>query len=167
VAQVTDLAKEGAGSELFNSALETGVRALVVLNAAHPKAFDLSHLTWFDHLVVHTADVGGPVSLHPDVPQRTGELLVRRRLIDGGVALMRRMHLVEVIADQAGIAYRASDEAPAFVELMRTKYSKELIARARWLAEHVLTLPSAELERLIAERIGRWAVEFQAEGRAP
>ena len=69
---------------LFNSALETGVRALVFLNAAFPRVFDLSQLTWFDHLVVHTADVGGPKSLHPDLPQRielcpkVGEGLIRR-----------------------------------------------------------------------------------------
>lgn len=150
--------------ELFNSPLETGVRTLVVLNAAHPRAFDLGHLTWFDHLVVHTADVGGPASLHPDVPQRTGELLVRRRLIDGGISLMRRMHLIDVVADDAGIAYRASDEAPAFIELMRATYSRTLIDRAQWLADHILILTPKEIEQLIAERIGRWAVEFQGEG---
>jgi ABC-three component (ABC-3C) system Middle Component 2 len=68
---------EGGNSPLFNSSLETGVRAVVVLDAAFPRAFDLSQLTWLDHLVVHTADIGGPDSLHPDIPQRTGELLVR------------------------------------------------------------------------------------------
>ena len=34
---------------LFNSPLETGVRAVVVLDAAFPRCFDLAHLTWFDH----------------------------------------------------------------------------------------------------------------------
>ena len=80
---------------LFNSVLETGVRSVVILNAAHPFSFDLLHLTWFDHLVVHTADVGGPESLHPDLPQRSGELLVRRRLVEDGVTMMRRLHLVD------------------------------------------------------------------------
>ena len=150
-------------SELFNSALETGVRAVVVLNSAYPRALDLTRLTWFDHLVVHTSDFGGPPSLHPDVPQRSGELLVRRRLIDAGVSLMRRMHLVEMVVDEAGIAYRASDEAPAYIELMRTKYSSELIERAKWLAANVLTLAPSKVESLIADRIGRWAVEFQSE----
>ena len=67
---------------LFNSSLETGVRSAVILDATFPRAFDLSQLTWLDHLVVHTADIGGPDSLHPDIPQRTGELLVRRRLVE-------------------------------------------------------------------------------------
>ncbi len=70
---------------LFNSALGTGLRALIVLDAFHPRACSTSELVWFDHLVVHTADLEGPDSLHPDLPSRAGELLVRRRLVDEGV----------------------------------------------------------------------------------
>ena len=44
--------------ELFNSPLETGVRAVVVLDAVFPRSLDVGHLTWCDHLVVHTADIG-------------------------------------------------------------------------------------------------------------
>ena len=88
---------------------------------------------------------------------------MRRRLIDAGISLMRRMHLIELVADDAGIAYRASDEAPAFIELMRATYSRTLIARAKWLADNICTLAPAQIESLIADRIGRWAVEFQGE----
>ena len=59
----------GAASvELFNSPLETGVRSVVLLNTAYPRAFDLKELTWLDHLVVHTGDISGPES---SAPQRT------------------------------------------------------------------------------------------------
>jgi len=51
---------EARGVALFNGALETGVRAVIVLDAAYPRCFDLARLTWCDHLVVHTADIGGP-----------------------------------------------------------------------------------------------------------
>lgn len=148
---------------LFNSALETGVRALVFLNAAFPRMFDLAQLTWFDHLVVHTADVGGPKSLHPDLPQRTGELLVRRRVVEEGVLLMRRLHMINAIADVNGIAYQASDDASALVETMHTSYALDLKARAEWLAENLHDLSSDQLADLIADKIGRWAVEFQGE----
>jgi len=52
----------------FNGPLEAGIRAVAILGAAHPKAFDLQRLTAFDYLLVHTGDVGGPESLHP-LPQ--------------------------------------------------------------------------------------------------
>ena len=148
---------------LFNSPLEAGVRAVIVLDALYPRAMDVAHLTWCDHLVVHTADVGGPESLHPDIPQRTGELLVRRRLVEEGVTLMRRRHMIEADIGERGIFYLASDEASAFVEMLRSIYSVELKKRATWLARFLEDKSEEALASLIAERIGRWAVEFQGE----
>jgi hypothetical protein len=152
---------------LFNSALETGVRAVVILDAVHPRAFDLAHLTWCDHLVVHTCDIGGPISLHPDIPQRTGELLVRRRLVEDGIKLMRRLHMIEADVSSEGIRFRASDDASAFVESLRSEYSSELKARAVWLALFLTRMSDADLAGLISARIGRWAVEFQGEAGQP
>jgi hypothetical protein len=152
---------------LYNSELETGTRAMVILDAAYPRALDLATLTWFDHLVVHTKDIGGPPSLHPALPGRTGELLVRRRLVEDSLALMRRLHLVETVADENGLAYRASDDVPALVGLLRTRYATALKNRARWLIAELGDLDQAELTARLADRIGRWAVEFQGEGGHP
>jgi hypothetical protein len=148
---------------LFNSPLETGVRAVVVLDAAFPRHFDLAHLTWFDHLVVHTADIGGPASLHPDIPQRTGELLVRRRLVEEGLNLMRRVHLVDAHVTERGIFYQAREQASAFTDSLRTDYAHALKDRASWLADYLTQISDKDLEALIAQRIDRWAVEFQGE----
>lgn len=148
---------------LFNSALETGTRAVIVLEAAYPRALDLARLTWFDHLVVHTADAGGPPSLHPSLPERTGELLVRRRLVEESLTLMRRVHLVDAIADENGVAFRASDEAPAFVGLMRTEYAQALKERAAWLVAELADLTQEELAARIEERLDRWSMEFNSE----
>ncbi len=148
---------------LFNSALETGVRAVVVLDAVFPRAFDITHLTWCDHLVVHTKDIGDPESLHPDIPQRTGELLVRRRLVEDGVNLMRRLHMIDADIGAGGIQYRASEEASAFVEALRTEYATTLKERAAWLAHYLAKMSDDDLAALITARIGRWAVEFLGE----
>jgi hypothetical protein len=151
------------GVPLFNSPLETGVRSVIVLDAAFPRRFDLAHLTWLDHLVVHTGDIGGPASLHPDIPQRTGELLVRRRLVEEGLNLMRRVHLVDVKMTERGIVYQAREEASAFTESLRSEYARTLKERACWLADYLSRVSDEELESLIARRITRWAVEFQGE----
>jgi hypothetical protein len=154
---------DGAATPLFNSALETGVRAAVLLDATFPRCFDLAHLTWFDHLVVHTADIGGPPSLHPDIPQRTGELLVRRRLVEDGLKLMRRLHLVDAKTTEQGIVYQAREEASALIDSMRSTYAIELKKRAAWLSGFLERISDGEMGALIAERIGRWTVEFQGE----
>ncbi|WP_352637017.1 ABC-three component system middle component 2 [Mesorhizobium sp. M0145] len=166
------MAQELTGPEpsrvpLFNGSLETGMRAVVMLDAVFPRAFDLSHLIWLDHLVVHTADIGGPESLHPDIPQRIGELLVRRRLVENGLTLMRQLHLVDAQNRADGILYVAREEASAFVDSLRTAYGRALKERAGWLADYVNQRADSELAELIANRIGRWSVEFQGESDAP
>ena len=94
------------GSEfggLFNSALEAGIRAVIVLEHMRPEALDLAEMVLFDHVVVHTADLGGPPSLHPEVPGRKGELLVRRRLVEASLELMQRCHLIDQESADEGI----------------------------------------------------------------
>jgi hypothetical protein len=135
---------------------------VVVLEAAYPRALDLRRLTWFDHLVVHTADAGGPASLHPSLPERTGELLVRRRLVEESVTLMRRLHLVDAVADGSGLAFRAAEEAPAFVGLMRTTYALALKERAAWLVSEFADLSTEELASRIESKLNRWAIEFRS-----
>jgi hypothetical protein len=152
---------------LFNSPLETGVRSVVLLDAATHRAYDLTHLTWLDHLVVHTHDLpGGPPSLHPDIPQRSGELIVRRTVIDEGLKLMARLHLVDIRYSDEGILYAATEEASLFVQLIRTEYGEVLKQRASWLIHYVTNSDPAFLANLIHEKVGRWKVEFQDSGTA-
>ena len=149
--------------KLFNSPLETGLRTVVLLNAAYPRAFDLRELTWLDHLVVHTSDISGPHSLHPNVPHRDGELLVRRSLVEQGVTLMRRLHLIDTKFSSQGIVYSATDDAAQFVGLIRTEYGRAMKARAEWLVQYLADRGEKHLHDVVAEKIGRWAVEFQAD----
>lgn len=153
---------------LFNSPLETGLRALIILEAFHPRPCDLTEMTWFDHLVVHTADLDGlhdtpaPESLHPDLPARTGELLVRRSLVEESLRLMQQVHLVDAVPSNEGIHFVASDEAPSFLDLLQAPYTRDLKHRARWIAERFAGRPSEEIGALVAARIGRWTAEFHA-----
>lgn len=148
-------------NQLFNGPLETGVRTVVVLNAVFPLQLDLTDLTLLDHLVVHTADVDGPLSLHPNLPQRTGEMLVRRKLIEQGINLMRRFQMISVQPLKEGIFYQATEDASAFAELLRSEYAEQLKVRAKWLAENVCVLGSKGMSDLAKEKLGRWSVEFQ------
>lgn len=154
----------GAPVVLFNSPLETGLRALIVLDAFHPRACTASELTWFDHLVVHTADLDGPVSLHPDLPTRGGELLVRRRLVEDGIRLMLCADLVSVIESKDGVRFVAGDEAPSFVDLLVAPYCEQLKKCALWLADQLSSRHEEEIRKLVHDRLGRWTLEFQGEG---
>lgn len=148
----------------FNSKLETGIRVLVVLEAFYPRRCDLIEMTWFDHLVVHTGDLDGqnvPESLHPDLPNRAGELLVRRQLVEQSLRMMQQMHLIEVFDSETGIEFCASEEAPSYLDLLQAPYSVELKQRAKWMADYFAGRTTAEMRALIESRVGRWTAEFR------
>ena len=145
---------------LFNSALEAGIRAVTLLEAVRPLVFDLSEMVILDHVVVHSGDLGGPASLHPAVPGRKGELLVRRSLIEDSLILMRRFHLVAICESDDGLAYRATEEAAAYVELLESAYSLRLKDCARWIAGEIDRSGKAVFLAGIRSRLDDWTAAF-------
>jgi hypothetical protein len=145
---------------VFNSALETGVRSLVILAANFPAAFDLQRLVDFDYLVVHSGDVDGPESLHPPLPMREGELLVRRKIIESGLSLMMSRGLITRIAGAQGIVYQASDYAKPFVDSLAAPYMRSLIDRANWVAATFGEMDATELHHLISSFFDKWTTQF-------
>jgi len=116
----------------FNSPVETGVRSLGLLVAAFPKVFDLQRLVIFDHFVVHTHDLGGPASLHPNIPLRSAELLVRRGIVERGLQLMISRGLVERQACHEGVYYCAGEFAETFLGSLTSSASHKFCT-LNWL----------------------------------
>lgn len=145
---------------VFNSGLETGVRSLVILTANFPGALDLQRLVDFDYLAVHSGDVDGPESLHPPLPMREGELLVRRKIIESGLSLMMSRGLITRIAGAEGIVYQASDYAKPFVDSLATPYMRSLQERASWVAATFGNMDTSELHNLINSFFDKWTTQF-------
>jgi hypothetical protein len=145
----------------FNSPLEAGIRAVAVLAAAYPRAFDLQRLIAFDHLLVHTGDIGGPASLHPPVPLRSAELLVRRKLIERALLLMMTRDLVGRQVGPDGIRYIAGENAAPFLAVIQSEYIKALQERAHWLVDRLGDLPDHEFRALMRRLFDHWVEEFQ------
>lgn len=145
----------------FNSPLETGVRALSILEAAHPRSCDLQRLVELDYLVVHSGDAGGPSSLHAPLPMRAGELLVRRQIIEKGLLLMISRGLVERIANPDGFHYRASEAAAPFMSALTASYSLELRDRARWAIDTFGDMATDAVRSITQQFFERWTSEFQ------
>ncbi len=77
-------------TEPFNGPIEIGLRAVVVLCEAYLQAMSLQRLVIFDYLMVHSDDLpNGPPGLHPKTPRRSGELLVRRQVLQDGLLLFQ------------------------------------------------------------------------------
>ncbi len=153
---------DAAAAAPFNSALETGVRAVTVLAEAAPAVLDLQTLVYFDYLVVHSADAGGPLSLHPNTPLRNGELLVRRAVIERGVLLMVGRGLIERRMETRGITYAATDEAAPFLDCLTSAYARSLRERAEWAAECFGQFDDQALKSFFDANFERWTREFQS-----
>lgn len=149
------------GAEPFNSPLETGLRSLAILEAAFPNRYDLQRLVELDYLVVHSADVGGPESLHAALPLRAGELLVRRQLIEKGLLLMMSKGLIERRATPQGIEYVAGEAASPYLANLTAPYTVRLRERANWLVTNFHGLTTDEIRSLIRRFFERWSSEFE------
>ncbi len=146
----------------FNTPFEAGLRSVCVLAEAYPHALDLPTLVNLDYVVVHSGDVGGPPSLHAPVPLRSGEILVRRGLIEAGLLLMISRGLVERNIDNGGVYYLATDAAGPFVGNLGTAYNRQLRERAQWAAQEFASLNAKEVSRRLSSLFDGWAPQFHA-----
>lgn len=146
---------------LFNSPLETGIRSLVILVAAHPVAFDLERLVEMDYLSVHSGDVNGPESLHPALPMRAGELLVRRGLIEKGLLLMISRCLIQRIPTENGFNYVAGEAAAPFLASLTSIYFQQLRSRAQWVVKQFMDMTTSEIRQITHRLFENWSSQFQ------
>lgn len=146
--------------QVLNSPLEVGLRALFVLTEAYPEALDIGSLVLLDHGILNSADLGGPASLHPPLPGRSGELGMKRQLIEDGLQILIRSELTELTLDARGIQFRASEEAHGFTTLLQTPYASGLRERAKWIVELLLPADEASIRSRMRSVLGNWTEEF-------
>jgi hypothetical protein len=120
----------------------------------------------FDYLLVHTGDIGGPDSLHPPVPLRAGELLVRRKLIEQALLLMMTRDLIRREACLDGIRYHAGENAVLFLQTLQSSYLSALKDRAEWLVEELGGCSELEFRAIMRRFFDRWVEEFQISERS-
>lgn len=147
--------------QTFNSPIETGVRALILLAESYPAHLDLQRILEFDYIMVHTSDVEGPPSIHPALPLRSGELLVRRQIIERGLMLMISRGLVSRHATANGFTYLAKDDAGPFLDSLTAEYLDELKDRAVWVVDRFSDMSDYDIRVMLTRVFDQWSREFQ------
>jgi hypothetical protein len=149
-------------AKLFNTPLECGLRLLFVIDASKPQKLDLQRLITYDYLLVHSGDVEeSQGSLHPAVPFRGSEWLVKRDLVKNSLDLMFARELIDKRLEPTGIFYTASELTSKFIQLLKSAYAESLHSRAKWLTDRFGTTSDAELERYMTANVGKWGAEFE------
>jgi hypothetical protein len=150
-------------SSPFNGPIEIGLRALCVLTTAFPTPYALQRLVIFDYFLVHSDDLEGPEGLHPKTPYRGGEILVRRGVLQDGLALYESRGLIARIFRDGGIFFAATEKSADFLDTLSTGYAEGLRTRSEWAINSFGKFDDVELDALVRERIGNWGAEFSME----
>ena len=148
--------------QTFNSPIETGMRALILLAESYPEKLDLQRILEFDYIMVHTGDVDGPPSIHPALPLRSGELLVRRQLIERGLMLLISRGLISRHATPNGFMYQAEDDAGPFIDALSAEYLDDLKNRAVWVVDRFSEMSDHDIRIMLSTVYDQWSREFQA-----
>jgi hypothetical protein len=150
--------------QVFNTPMECGLRAVALLAEAFPHRADLQRLVNYDYLLVHSGDVvDGPPSIHPATPHRSGELLVRRPLIEQGIRLMMSKSIIECDFSTEGINYFAGEWSVPFLSRLSADYTTALKERAQWVVSHFSTHTNSELTLFMRSQWSSWGAEFEFE----
>lgn len=155
-------ANEAYHARPFNSPLECGLRTLFILDALQHHSVNLQRIVSYDYLLVHSGDIeNGPISLHPAVPYRGAELLVKRKLIQAGLNQMIAKELVRIDFLPQGFLYSATELTRAFINLLKSPYAADLKDRAAWICNYFHAHSDREVDAYINNNIGRWGAEFE------
>jgi hypothetical protein len=150
--------------QLFNTPVEIGFRAITLLSEMAPKVCDIQRLVFYDYLLLHSNDVqGGPPSLHPPMPYRTCEILIRSELLLNGLKVMISKELADVEFTDKGRQFKATVLTRPFLEHLDSSYAKSLKISAKWVIENFNGYSDEKLETYIKDNLSRWGGEFSKE----
>lgn len=97
--------------------------ARVVAVVSTARALQLTSHPLVSKLSVHSDDApGGPVGLHPQTPNRGGELLVRRDTLRQGLMLYQSRSLLERRFEQSGLYFVATERSGSFLDALDAEY---------------------------------------------
>lgn len=149
---------------LFNSPLEVGLRVLVFLCEIAPNSVDIQRLIYFDYLTIHSGDIeNGPKSLHAATPHRTGEIIVRRNILQEGINLMASKGLITMVFSSEGISYKNSDISLNFLNYFDSTYYTKLKENSKWVINKFSSYSNEELNLYIKKHLDIWGGEFYYE----
>jgi len=146
---------------VFNTPLEVGLRMLYVLNAFKPTEIDMNTLVIFDYLLLNSNDFPqGPKSIHPSIPHRSSQMIVKPPILREGLNLMISKDLIDISFTNDGIKYKANELTEKFIEHLDNTYSKKLLEVSLWINKQFGNYDFRKLDSFVKNNIPNWGSEF-------
>lgn len=147
-------------TKVFNTPIELGLRALIILQAGNGGVMDLEKIMYLDHLCLNTSDINGPESLHAPTPNRGVQVFSKKALLQKGISIMLSKELMELIVTQEGFYYGISEAGEMFLKMFQTKYYLEFVKRSDWVLERWGKIPTSQIKNFIDTNLQNWGGEF-------
>jgi hypothetical protein len=106
----------------FNGKLDVGIRALAALAAFHPRPLTLGRLRLLDHFTVFAQDCDAGENAHVATSGRANAYGFRQPMIEGALALLKTLRLVEIGEDGAYSISRSDGCSWAVIACVNTDY---------------------------------------------
>jgi hypothetical protein len=146
---------------VFNSPLEIGFRTLYILNGISPSEIDFNRLVIYDYFLLNSSDFpNGPKSLHPPIPHRSAQIIIKPLILRDALVLMKSKELIDIVFSPEGIKYKANQLTKAFIELQENEYSKKLVESSNWINKQFGNYSDEQLNTLVENNIPSWGGEF-------
>jgi predicted transcriptional regulator len=147
---------------VFNNEIEMGLRVLVILKCIYPRSLDREMINYYDYFSLHSKDIGGEESLHADVPNRSGELSVKRGLIERSLKMLLLRGLVKHDYNQDrknGFEYIVTKDGASLIDNLNESYTQNLISNVTWVCHHFKDKTYSDIRRFVAENEKNWNSE--------
>lgn len=147
---------------LFNTPVEVGLRALILLNASAQNdiMLDAEKIMYLDYLCLNTSDLGGPESINAPIPNRGIQVYSKKDLIQKGLLVLISKELISLRSTSQGFMYVINEAGKTFLSLFTTKYYADLVARAEWVWGNWGQMTNQEIGNYIDRNIQKWGGEF-------
>lgn len=130
-------------NEILNSVTEVSLRIAILLESLGEKCLDINQITVLDYYILHINDFNISMnSLHPPIPHRENQLLIKREITQEAVFLLRSRGLIKKNYTKMGIKYSSNELTRAFVGYFETNYAIQLV-------ENMKTIPINQIEEFI------------------
>jgi len=148
-------------SKSFNTPLEYALRSLFLIKYAGNIGIDLDRLIAYDYLLLNTGDIdNAPESIHPAIPFRSAQLLIKREIIQKGLSILLSKGLINIQFTKKGFLYYPNQLTEVFLGYFETEYAELLENRANWVINSFNNYNSKQLERFISKNLDKWGGEF-------
>ncbi|KTD85682.1 hypothetical protein UQ64_19515 [Paenibacillus etheri] len=119
---------------------------------------------YYDYFILHLGDIDNEyISLHPDNPNHSSEIAIRRNIINNGLTLLVSKGLLDIKYTKSGIYYKKNQITDPFVKLFSNGYVEHLKRNISVVNEKFSDFSDVQIYKYINKNIGSWKGEFEKE----